>query len=322
MKKIIVLTSGGDAPGMNAAIRAVVRSGHFYGLKVYGCQLGFQGLVEKKIFPLEPESVANCIQHGGTILQTGRYLNFLQKDVRTQCLDFLHSEKIDGIVVIGGNGSFKGASLLSSEGGPAIIGIPGTIDNDIPGTEYTIGFDTARNTALHAIDKIRDTASSHNRLFLVEVMGRSSGFLAVDVGLAGGAEFILTPEFPFTMPELASKIMKPRREKLSSIIVIAEADEPGRSIQMAKELDELTGLQYRVCILGHTQRGGSPTLLDRKVALSMGNLAVKGLIEGKSHKMTAIVRDELMLVDIPDPDHGSRVLLNKYLLELNDVLCS
>ncbi len=322
MKKIIVLTSGGDAPGMNAAIRAVVRSGHFYGFKVFGCQLGFQGLAEGKFYPLEPDSVANCIQHGGTILKAGRYLDFFHRKIRDQCREFLSSEKIDGIVVIGGNGSFKGASLLSSEGGPAIICIPGTIDNDILGTDYTIGFDTARNTALQAIDKIRDTASSHDRHFLVEVMGRSSGFLAVDVGIAGGAEFILTPEFPVSMPELANKIMVPRRQKLSSIIVIAEADQPGRSMEIAKELQILTKLQYRVCILGHTQRGGTPSLLDRKIALSMGHLAVQGLLEGKTHKMTAMNRECLSLVEIPDPEHGPRILGSRELLELNDILCS
>jgi 6-phosphofructokinase 1 len=323
IKKILVLTSGGDAPGMNAAIRAVVRTAHFYGVKMFGCQLGYQGLIEQDIFPLGPESVANCIQLGGTILKAGRCLDFLNKATRDGCRQFLKREQIDGLVVIGGNGSFKGATLLSTEGGPAVIGIPGTIDNDIPGTDYTIGFDTARNTALQAIDRIRDTASSHNRHFLVEVMGRSSGFLTVDVGMAGGAEFILTPEFPISMADLAKKITEPhRRTKLSSISVVAEADHAGRSIGMAEELESLTGLQYRVCILGHTQRGGMPTLLDRKTGSSMGYLAVKGLMDGFSQKMTAMNHEKLELLPFPSHDAGPRVLDKKDLLDLNDILCT
>src|SRR5579872_6247879 len=249
MKKIVVLTSGGDAPGMNAAIRAVVRTGSYHGLKVYGSKLGYQGLVDEKLIPLEPESVANCIQHGGTILKAERCMAFYEKSVRDRCRAFLKSEKIDGLIVIGGNGTFRGAALLSEEGGPRAIGIPGTIDNDIPNTDYTIGFDTARNTALQAIDKIRDTASSHNRNFLVEVMGRSSGFLAVNVGIAGGAEIILIPEFDIPITTLAAKIQEPKRRKQSSIIVVAEGEQPGRSVHIAKELEKLTQLSYRVCIL-------------------------------------------------------------------------
>ena len=322
MKKIIVLTSGGDAPGMNAAIRAVVRSAHHYGIKTFGCRQGFQGLIDRQLFPLEPESVANCIQLGGTILKAGRCTAFLEKNTRAACLEFLREQQIDGMVVIGGNGSFKGAALLSAEGGPAIIGIPGTIDNDIPNTDYTIGFDTARNTALNAIDKVRDTASSHDRHFLVEVMGRSSGFLALDVGLAGGAEFILLPEFPISMGEFASAIQLPRRKKQSSIIVIAEADQPGRTIQIAEELGKSTGFAYRVCILGHIQRGGSPTVLDRNVASNMGFQAVKGLLEGATHKMTSLIKDELSLQPIPDPDAGPRVLTSKEIVDLNNILCA
>lgn len=322
MKKMIVLTSGGDAPGMNAAIRAVVRTASFYGIKIYGSHLGFQGLIEQKIYPMEAETVANCIQHGGTILKAGRYLPFLEKETRDQCRAFLKEQEIDALVVIGGDGSFKGASLIETEGGPPVIGIPCTIDNDIFGTEYTIGFDTARNTALQAIDKIRDTASSHNRNFLVEVMGRNAGFLAVDVGIAGGAEFILTPEFPLSPEHLAEKIMKPRRVKGSSIIVVAEANKPGRSVAIAATLKELTGLHYRVCILGHTQRGGSPTTLDRKTASIMGHHAVKSLIEGHSHKMVAINHDEVALAPFPTIEQGSRKLVDHELIDLNNVLCT
>jgi len=321
MKKIVVLTSGGDAPGMNAAIRAVVRTGNYYGLSVYGCKLGYQGLVDEKLILLEPENVANCIQHGGTILKAERCAAFYEKSVRDRCRDFLASNHIDGLIVIGGNGTFHGAALLSEEGGPATIGIPGTIDNDIPNTDYTVGFDTARNTALQAIDKIRDTASSHNRNFLVEVMGRKSGFLAVDVGIAGGAEVIVIPEFEISVQAIADKLTQHKRPKQSSIIVVAEADKPGRSIEMAEQLEKITHVPYRVCILGHTQRGGSPTMMDRLIASEMGFLAVKSLMEKESHKMTAVKRGEVVLAAFPKLDESMRVFTDKRLLELNEVLC-
>jgi 6-phosphofructokinase 1 len=322
MKKIVVLTSGGDAPGMNAAIRAVVRTCHHFGIRVLGCQLGYHGLIERKMFHMEPDSVANCIQQGGTILKAGRCLPFMEKAVRDDCRHYLQQEQIDGLVVIGGNGSFKGAALLAAEGGPAVIGIPGSIDNDIPGTEYTIGYDTARNTAIQAIDKIRDTASSHNRNFLVEVMGRSSGFLAMDVGIAGGAEFVLLPEFPVPVETLAAQITTPRRLKQSSIIIVAEAAQPGRSLQIAEQLEQLTGVQYRVCILGHTQRGGSPTTLDRKVASIMGYIAVKGLKEGASLQMTTMLSDKIRLAPLPDTAAGPRILTDRDLIDLNAILCA
>ncbi|MBV8801547.1 MAG: 6-phosphofructokinase [Gammaproteobacteria bacterium] len=321
MKNIIVLTSGGDSPGMNAAIRAVVRAGHFLDLKIFGSLSGFQGLVDESLIPLEPESVANCIQHGGTILKADRCMAFFEKSTRDKCRQFLKRQHIDGIIVIGGNGSLKGAALLASEGGPAVIGIPGTIDNDIMGTEYTIGFDTACNTALQAIDKIRDTASSHNRNFLVEVMGRSSGFLALDVGIAGGAEIILTPEFDVPITMLASTIQQPKRRKQSSIIVVAEAEQPGRSVHIAAQLEQLTQLPYRVCIVGHTQRGGSPTTLDRKMASEMGFMAVKHLHEGVSHKMIAFINNQLTLIPLPSLDTKPRILTTKNLIELNNILC-
>jgi len=322
MKKIVVLTSGGDAPGMNAAIRAVVRSAHYFDIKPFGSQLGYQGLVDRKLVPLYPESVANCIQHGGTILQAERCMPFYEKQTRDQCRQFLQQEGIDGLVVIGGNGSFRGAALLQQEGGPPVIGIPGTIDNDIPGTDYTIGFDTARNNALDAIDRIRDTASSHNRHFLVEVMGRHSGFLAVDVGIAGGAEVILIPEFEPSVEAIAMKLNSPKRPKMSSIIIVAESAQPGRSIHIAKELEQMTKLNFRVCILGHTQRGGAPTLIDRKIASQMGYMAVKGLLDGINSKMVAMNRDQLSFTPFPDIDMPGRILTQLDLLELNEVLCT
>lgn len=322
IKKIVVLTSGGDAPGMNAAIRAVVRTCHHFGIDVIGCKSGFQGLIDQNIIKLEPETVANCIHLGGTILKAGRCLAFHHKDIRDQCRAFLKQQHVDGMIIIGGNGSFRGAALLAEEGGPPIIGIPGSIDNDMHYTDYTIGFDTARNTALAAIDRIRDTASSHDRNFLVEVMGRSSGFLALDVGIAGGAAHILLPEFPITIEELAAKLNAPRRMKQSSIIIVAEADQPGRSIAMAESLSHLTGEPYRVCILGHTQRGGSPSLLDRKVASMMGHFAVKSLCEGVAHQMIGMHQDNLHLHAFPAPSIGPRILTERELIDLNDVLCS
>lgn len=324
MNKIIVLTSGGDAPGMNAALRALVRAGIHFGFEVFGCQQGFQGIIDQKLIPLFPENVANCIQTGGTLLKAERCAAFYEKAIRDRCRSYLEKNHINGLVVLGGNGSFCGAALLSSEseGKLAVIGIPCTIDNDIQGTEYTIGFDTARNNALQAIDKIRDTASSHYRHFLVEVMGRNTGFLAVDVGIAGGAEIILIPEFELPLEKIAQKLSQRRQSKLSSIIVVAEANQPGRSIQMAEDLHRLTQLPFRVCVLGHIQRGGSPSALDRSLASSMGYQAIQALRAGESHKMVAFTQERLSLVPFPGPNEPARVFQQKDLLEMNDILCS
>ncbi|MCL5261220.1 MAG: ATP-dependent 6-phosphofructokinase [Gammaproteobacteria bacterium] len=322
-KNLLLLTSGGDSPGMNAVIRAVVRSGHYHGFKVYACHDGYQGLVDEKIFTMEPHSVANCIQRGGTIIRSNRSHEFLKKEVRDKCRKFLAQEKIEYMVAIGGDGTYRGAAILEEEGGPKTIGIPGTIDNDIVGTEYTIGFDTARNTALQAIDKIRDTATSNSLYFLVETMGRNSGFLAADVGLAGGAEFVITPEFPTSIPELAKKIISPRRKKQSLIIVVAEADSPGRSFGMAQALKLITpGFEYRVCILGHIQRGGSPTLLDRSAGSIMGNMAVEGLLSGKSRCMTAMQDGKYVLAPFPNPNQPSRRLTDESIIKLTQILAS
>lgn len=320
-KNLLILTSGGDAPGMNAAIRAVVRSGHYYGFKVFSCHNGYQGLIDQKLFPLLPHDVANCIQRGGTIIRSGRAPDFLKINVRKKCCQYLASLKIGYLVAIGGDGTYRGAALLEEEGGPKTIGIPGTIDNDIVGTDYTIGYDTARNTALQAIDRIRDTATSSSLYFLVETMGRNSGFLAADVGIAGGAEYILTPEFPINTPELAKMIIAPRRKKQSLIIVVAEADNPGRSFNIAKKLRTLTpGFGYRVCVLGHIQRGGSPTVIDRIAASFMGDLAIQGFLAGKSRCMTAKKNSDYVLAPFPDPSHPSRRLDSDAILQLGRVL--
>ena len=322
-KNLLVLTSGGDSPGMNSAIRAVVRSGHFNGLSVYACHDGFHGLVKKDIFTISPSDVAGCIQNGGTILKSGRSKEFYDKNNRDQVRAFLETKEINCLVTIGGDGTFKGASLLEAEGGPKTIGIPATIDNDIIGTEYTIGYDTARNTAVEAIDKIRDTSASSGLYFIVETMGRHSGFLALDVGIATGAEHILVPEFPITIPELAKRILAQKRKKQSVIIVVSEADEPGRSFNIAQTLKLLTPMHdYRVCVIGHIQRGGSPSAMDRVTASIMGNMAVNALIANKSNLMTAVQNGSYVLTSFPDPSAPSRSLNDKKLLDLNCVLAT
>lgn len=321
MKKIVILTSGGDSPGMNAAVRASVRTALSQGIEVYASHSGYQGLVSEELTPLNSIGMANCIQLGGTILKTDRCLAFFDPKVRERSAHFLKQKQIDGLVVIGGDGSFRGAALLHAEGGPPTVGIPATIDNDVVGTEYTIGFDTARNTALGAIDKIRDTASSHNRNFIVEVMGRRAGFLALDVGIAGGAEYILIPEAPLSVDELATRILDPSRKKLSSIMIVAEGDHPGHSVELARQLERKTGIIYKVCILGHTQRGGSPSALDRKVASLMGNKATQMLIDGNHNKMVALVNDHLIPVEFPDPDQPARKVTDRKLLDINETIC-
>ncbi len=321
IKKIAVLTSGGDAPGMNAAIRAVVRTAVHHGIEVSAIEGGFSGLIKQKIIPLNARSVANCIQRGGTILKTGRLTEFHQKDVRDSAREFLSQHAIDALVVLGGNGSFTGATLLKNEGGPDFIGIPCTIDNDIPGTEYCIGFDTACNTALQAIDKIRDTAFSLDRNFLIEVMGRSSGFIAVNVGIGGGAEIISIPEYPIDIDELAKKIKQQHGKKMASIVVVAEADQPGHSFELANHIKEKTGIEYRVCILGHTQRGGTPTLRDRVIGSLMGAKAVEALRQGLRHQMTSVINGRVTTAPLPDAQYGTRYFTDEELLRVNEIIC-
>lgn len=320
IKKILIISSGGDSPGMNAAIRAVVRTAIHYGLTTYGSSLGYQGIVGGDIFKLSGIAVANCIQRGGTILKTARYPSFKNSAARKQAALALAEYGIDALIVLGGDGSFHGAALLGQETGIRVLGIPCTIDNDIIGTEYTIGFDTARNTALAAIDRLRDTAFSHNRNFLVEVMGRASGFLAVDVGIAGGAEFILIPEMPISNEALAEQLSARRQIKSGGIIVVAEADHPGRSFPLAIALRELLNIEYKVCILGHTQRGGSPTVEDRKLASMMGSRAVEALLTGHSQQMLAMVNGRLVLAQFPDPALGARKFADQELIKMNRVL--
>ncbi len=297
MKRIGVLTSGGDAPGMNACLRAVVRTAKARGLEVWGIEKGYTGMLEDLIRPLEARDMANIIQRGGTVLKTGRCLEFLKPEYRAQAAEKLKAKNIDGVVCIGGDGSFRGAMALWREHQIPVVGAPGTIDNDLFGTDVTIGFDTAVNTALSAIDKIRDTADSHDRLFIVEVMGRNSGHIASYVGLACGAEEVFTPEINTTVDKAVDKILEAQKKgKKSSIIVTAEGQKPGRAYDLAEAIRKKTGIDAKVCILGHIQRGGSPTASDRIIASRMGSAAVDALIKGEHDVMIGIEKNDLRSV--------------------------
>jgi 6-phosphofructokinase 1 len=296
LSAIAVLTSGGDAPGMNAAIRAVVRYALTQKIHVFGVLKGYSGLLEGQMVPLPASGVANIIQRGGTILKTDRCEAFHQKATRREAAHILQRKGIDALVVIGGDGSFTGAHLLEKETGFKTIGVPGTIDNDIAGTDDTIGFDTAVNTAIDAIDRIRDTASSHDRIFLVEVMGRNSGYIAMRTGIGGGAETIIVPETKESIDSICTTIDRgASRGKSSSIIVVAEGNKPGLSQTISAELEK-RGHAAKVCILGHTQRGGIPTAHDRLLASVMGASAVAYLQGGKSNGMVGVKDNEICLV--------------------------
>lgn len=320
-KCIGVLTSGGDAPGMNAALRAVVRYAVGHDCMVKGIIKGYSGLFERHMIELDATSVANIIQRGGTLLKTDRCEAFLKPEGRKETAKYLHSEGIEALVVIGGDGSFTGAHLLEQETGFPTIGVPGTIDNDIAGTDDTIGFDTAVNTAIEAIDRIRDTASSHDRIFLVEVMGHSSGFIAMQVAMGGGAETVILPERSETVSNICKTIQKGiRRGKTSSIIVVAEGPEPGLSTRMAADLSK-SGYSSRVCILGHTQRGGTPTAHDRVLASVLGASAVGYLLSGKSNSMVGVRDGQVVLVPF-DQVIGKKKQLPEDMMLLAQILAS
>jgi len=291
--KIGVLTSGGDSPGMNAAIRAVVRTALYYVLDVFGIYRGYNGMIEDDIVQMNSRSVANIIQRGGTILKTARSKEFYSEEGRKKAFENLAKKGIDGLVVIGGDGSFTGAYKLSQEFGIPCIGIPGTIDKDLYGTDFTIGFDTAVNTAVQCIDKIRDTADAHDRLFIVEVMGRHAGYIALHSGIATGAENILIPEEDTTLEEvIASLSEKEKRKKLVNLVVVAEGHNSGGATGVAEFVKKhLPNLDTRVTILGHIQRGGSPTCLDRLIASRMGYHAVESLMEGRHNVMVGILEN-------------------------------
>ncbi|MBK9508205.1 MAG: 6-phosphofructokinase [Cytophagaceae bacterium] len=303
MKKIAVFTSGGDAPGMNACIRAVVRGAIYHGLEVYGIRRGYNGMIAGDIFEMGSKSVSNIVQRGGTILKSARSKDFMTPEGRKKAYENLMSHGIEGLVAIGGNGTFTGAEVFYNEYQIPTVGCPGTIDNDLYGTDYTIGFDTAVNTSLEAIDKIRDTADSHDRVFFIEVMGRDSGYIAIQSGIGGGAEIVMVPETHTPLKKVVSTLKDGwNRQKSSSIIVVAEGDEEGHATQIADKIKEQVGdkLDIRVSTLGHMQRGGSPTAYDRILASRMGLAAVEGLINGQKNVMAGIVNNELVYTPFID----------------------
>jgi 6-phosphofructokinase 1 len=320
MKKIGVLTSGGDAPGMNACIRAVVRCGVSHKLEVVGIRRGYCGILEEDFVKLGSRSVANTIYRGGTFLETARCEEMKTAEGIRKANEVLQRQGIEGLITIGGDGTFRGATALMEAGNVKVIGVPGTIDNDVYGTDYTIGFDTALNTALDAIDKIRDTAGSLQRLFFVEVMGRSRGFIALDVGIAGGAEDILIPEVETRVEQLSLDIERSfKRGKKSSIVIVAEGDDAGGAFSIARQVWERLKMDYRICVLGHVQRGGSPTARDRVLASKLGAAAVDALVKGMSGHMVGEMKGEIAFTPLRETWEKSKEL-DSDLLRLVKVL--
>ena len=298
MKKIAVLTSGGDAPGMNAAIRAVVRTAIHNGIEVMGVQRGYAGLINGELFPMNRSSVSDIIQRGGTILRTARCLEFKQEEVRKEAAQILADNGVEALVVIGGDGSFTGAKLLSKLG-VKTIGLPGTIDNDLTYTDYTIGFDTALNTVVDAIDKIRDTSTSHERVSIVEVMGRNCGDIALHTGVACEAEYIITPEQGYDKDELCKVILEGKKAgKMHNLVLLAEG--VGGASELSKYIEDKTGIETRATVLGHIQRGGAPSAFDRVLASRMGSKAIELLMEGKTSKVVGIKDNEIFDQDIDE----------------------
>jgi 6-phosphofructokinase 1 len=321
-KKIAVLTSGGDAPGMNAALRAVVRTSVFYGVECYAIQQGYQGLIDNEFDLMNARSVNNIINKGGTIIKSARCLEFRTPEGRKLAYENLKKSEIDALVVIGGDGSFTGAMIFQEEHNFPVVGIPGTIDNDIFGTRYTLGYDTAINTVVEAIDKIRDTASSHNRLFFVEVMGRDVGHIALNAGVGSGAEEILVPEEDLGLDRLLESLEKSRHTgKSSSIVVVAEGDKTGKNVFELRDYVEenLVGYDVRVSVLGHMQRGGSPSCFDRVLASRMGVKAVESLMEGKNNVMVGTINNKLELYPIDKAVKGHSKI-DAELLRVSDIM--
>ncbi|WP_460639516.1 6-phosphofructokinase [Larkinella harenae] len=316
MNRIAILTSGGDAPGMNACIRAVVRGATYHGIEVIGIRRGYSGLIAGDFLPMTSHSVSNIVQRGGTILKSARSAEFLTAQGRQQAHEQLQSIGAQGLVVIGGNGTFQGALNFYDEFNFPVMGVPGTIDNDLFGTDYTIGYDTAVNTALEAIDKIRDTADSHDRVFLIEVMGRDSGYIAVQSGIAGGAEMVLVPEVLLSTAEVIDALKQGwKRSKSSSILIVAEGESKGTASAVADQIrKQVQGeLDMRVTTLGHIQRGGSPSAYDRILASRLGLAAVEGLMEGKRNVMAGIINNQLVYTPIRDAINGSKPLSEELL---------
>ncbi|RQP14978.1 MAG: 6-phosphofructokinase [Chryseobacterium sp.] len=321
IRRIAVLTSGGDAPGMNAAIRAVVRTANYYKIGCLGVREGYAGLINGNFLKLGPRSVRNIINQGGTFLKSARCAEFKTPEGRAKAFEQCRQNQIDALVCIGGDGSFRGAKALNDEFGIRTVGIPGTIDNDIFGTDNTIGFDTALNTAMEAIDKIRDTATSHNRVFFVEVMGRDAGFIALNSGIAAGAIDILIPERKDSIEELFGTFRRAEKSgRMSSIVVVAEGEELANVYDLAeKTKKEFPDYDIRVSVLGHIQRGGRPSCADRVLASRLGYGAVKGLMEGETNVMAGIRANELVFTPIEEAikKHND---INKDLLKIYEIL--
>ena len=322
IKTIAVLTSGGDSPGMNAAIRAVVRTCAFYKINCIGIYRGYQGMIEGDFKEMGPRSVNNIINKGGTILKTARSKDFMTVEGRKQAYNHLKKAEIDGLVVIGGDGSFTGAEIFNKEFNFPVMGIPGTIDNDIFGTSHTLGYDTALNTVIDAIDKIRDTASSHNRLFFVEVMGRDAGHIALNTGIGAGAEEILIPEEDLGLERLLESLKRSKESgKSSSIVVVSEGDKTGKNVFELKDyVDEnLPEYDVRVSVLGHMQRGGSPSCFDRVLASRLGVKAVESLLEGKSNFMVGLLNDNVILTPLEQAIKG-HFEIDQELIRVSDIM--
>lgn len=323
MQRIGVLTSGGDSPGMNAAVRAVVRTAISRQKEVFGIYCGYQGLIDGEVAPLNARSVSGIINRGGTILRTARCAEFFTAEGRAKAALQLHRLQIEGLVVIGGDGSYRGAELLGAEHGIACVGLPGTIDNDIGGTDFTIGFDTAMNTAMEAIDRVRDTAASHDRTFFVEVMGRHSGYLSMIAGIAGGAEEILVPERPTDIAALIETLRKGRASgKRSMIVVVAEGDDAGNALEIARRVGENSEFkEVRVSVIGHLQRGGSPTAFDRVLASRMGVCAVETLLKGERDCMIGMKGTAVITMPF-GVSREQRSLFDPSLLEVARILAT
>jgi 6-phosphofructokinase 1 len=322
IKKIGVLTSGGDAPGMNAAIRAVVRACAYYQVECVGIYRGYEGLIEGDFKEMGPRTVKNIINKGGTILKSARSKEFRTSEGREKAFEKIHAAAIDALIVIGGDGTFTGAEIFHAEYGIPIIGVPGTIDNDIFGTSYTIGYDTALNTVVEAIDKIRDTANSHNRLFFIEVMGRDAGHIALNAGIGAGAEEILIPEENLGLEKLLESLLKSKAAgKSSSIVVVAEGDKIGKNVFELKEYVEANMSEYevRVSVLGHMQRGGIPSCFDRVLASRLGVKAVESILEGKSNFMVGLIRDQVELTPLDLAIKG-KTEVSKELLMVSNIV--
>lgn len=322
IKKIGVLTSGGDAPGMNAALRAVVRTAAYHNVGCVGIYQGYQGLIDNKVKVMNARSVNNIINKGGTVLKSARCLEFRTKEGRKIAYENLQKQGIEALVIIGGDGSFTGALIFQSEFKIPVIGIPGTIDNDIFGTSHTIGFDTALNTVIDAIDKIRDTAISHNRLFFVEVMGRDAGHIALNTGIGAGAEEVLIPEEDMGLDRLLESLKRSEKSgKSSSIVVVAEGDKTGKNVfEIAEYVEKnLPYYDVRVSVLGHMQRGGSPSCFDRVLASRMGVYAVEALLDGQSNMMVGMQGGEMILSPLEKAIKGKSEI-NKDLIRVSDIL--